>query len=308
MIRIINPGIYTSIQDLGRYGYQQYGMPVAGAMDSFSLRVANKLVGNAQDLACLEACFTGPEFEVLSPSVMGMAGGKAPVWINNHEVDLYSNQHLQKGDVVKIGSVEEGCRLYIAFAGGIDVNPVMGSRSTYSRAQLGGFNGRQLMCGDEMLLGKPVKKVKKRKLRRDSLLSLEQEQTLRVIGGSDIQRFDIDGVKTFLTSTYTILGQSDRMGYRLEGPSVKHLAGADILSSGIGNGAIQVPGDGQPIIMLADRQTVGGYAKIANVISADLPLLGQMKAGNKLTFQQVHLDEAHQLLKEQEKKLRSVIL
>ncbi len=303
-IKIINPGLFTTVQDLGRYGFQQFGMPVTGAMDSYSLKLANLLVGNKPGEACLEATFTGPEIEILKDTIIAVTGAETCLTINDLQVNINCNYQLKAGDFVKIGSVTKGCRIYIAFAGGIDVPVVMNSKSTYLRAYMGGFIGRALNAGDILKTGPSSLKVKIRSIPSELLLNLNDVQNLRVIGGSEVNDFNFEGVKTFLTSTYSISNQSDRMGYRLSGPKIEHKEGADIISSGICNGAIQVPGDGQPIIMLADRQTVGGYTKIANVITADLPLLGQMKPGDKINFTQFHLEQAHQALKEQEEKLK----
>ncbi len=300
-IRIITPGLFTTIQDLGRYGYQQYGMPVSGAMDSYSHRLANLLVGNSINDACLEATFMPPQFEVLADTEMAITGGETELLINDKIQSTNCNHLIKAGDIIHIGPITKGCRIYIAFAGGIDVPIIMNSRSTYIRARVGGLNGKALQTNDKLHTCKRKVRFKQRNLPKEILPQLKSEQAIRVIGGSEINYFNIEGVKTFLTSTYTISNKSDRMGYRLDGPTIKHIKDADIISSGICNGAIQVPGDGHPIIMLADRQTIGGYTKIANVITADLPLLGQMQPKNKIYFTQVKLNEAHQILKQQEK-------
>jgi len=306
-IKIINPGIFTTIQDLGRYGYQQYGMPVSGAMDTYSLRAANLLVGNEMNAACFEATYSGPTIQVLSDTIIGAAGCKFTLRINNQVVNPSINHKVLKDDILSFESFNNGCRLYIAFYGGIDVPKVMGSRSTYLRAKLSGYNGRILQPNDELKTIQKKLRFKKRELKsHHNLIITPEHQTLRVIGGTEVKRFSIEGIKTFLTNSYSILPQSDRMGYRLGGLPIQHLDGADIISSGISNGAIQVPGDGQPIIMLADRQTTGGYTKIANVITADLPILGQLKPGNTLKFEQIHLEEAHKLLIQQHKIIKSI--
>lgn len=304
--KIINPGLYTTIQDLGRFGYQQYGMPVSGAMDTYSLRLANKLVGNDAHAACMETTFLPPHFEIISDTIMAITGGQTELTINNISKPIHCNHHLKAGDMIQMGPVTKGSRVYIAFAGGIDVPVIMNSRSTYARANVGGFNGRKLLAGDEVFTLKKSIKFKHRSIPNELLLDYNPEQEIRVIGGSEMNRFSFEGIKTFLTSTYTISNKSDRMGYRLDGPEIKHKQGADIISSGICNGAIQVPGDGKPIVMLADRQTVGGYTKIANVITADLPLFGQLKPSDKIYFTHVKLDYAHKILKEREKLFRQL--
>ncbi len=304
--RILNPGLFTTVQDLGRWGFQQYGMPVSGAMDTYSLRLANLLVGNNMNDACLEATFLPPEFEIISDTIMAVAGGESELLINDNIADFYSSHYLKIGDIVKINPITKGCRLYIAFAGGIDVPVVMNSRSTYIRAKVGGFKGRALQTGDEVFTFPSKLKFKQRMVHPNLLLNYDVEQNIRVIAGSETNDFSQEGIQTFLNSTYTISNQSDRMGYRLEGPIIEHKQSADIISSGICNGAIQVPGDGHPIIMLADRQTVGGYTKIANVISADLPILGQLRPNDKVNFIQISIEEAHEMLKKQEKLLKKI--
>ncbi|MCT4590162.1 MAG: biotin-dependent carboxyltransferase family protein [Carboxylicivirga sp.] len=305
-IKILNPGLLSTIQDMGRVGYQQFGMPVSGAMDSNALQVANVLVGNAATEACIEATFLGPEIEFLADAEFAVAGAVADVFLNEQAVDAYHNHRVRQGDILKFGPVKEGCRLYIAVGGGIDVPKVMGSKSTYLRGQLGGYKGRALQQGDEIQIG-VSEAFQKRQLNREALVFPKKHNHIRVIAAIENVAFTMKGLKAFLNETYTVSSQSDRMGYRLNGPRIDHVAGADILSAGIANGTIQVPAHGEPIIMLADRQTVGGYTKIANVISADLPLLGQLKAGDKIRFVEVRLDEAHRLLQEQNQQIISAV-
>jgi len=214
---------------------------------------------------------------------------------------------VKPGDVLSFEVITNGCRLYIAFRGGIEVPGVMGSKSTYLRGELGGFKGRALQAGDELNIADATSKTEIKSIPEEYIFNIGNEQSIRIIAGTEVSQFTSTGLSTFVNSLYTISSQSDRMGYRLSGPKIGHKAGADILSSGISDGAIQVPGHGEPIIMLADHQTVGGYAKIANVISVDLPVLGQMKPGDRLGFTEVRLDEAHRLLFEQQKKLNSMV-
>ncbi len=304
-IRIHQPGLLTTIQDLGRFGYQQYGMPIAGAMDTHSMRLANYLVGNSSGEACLEATLLGPEIEFLADSCIGICGGVAPTTINPNPVELNRTLFVKKGEVLRFDMMRSGCRLYIAFAGGIKVPKVMGSKSTYLRGKIGGFNGRKLESGDEIEVGgKTVHEI--RTIPSECLLPLQSIQNIRIISGPEINRFTFEGIQAFLNSEYSISPQSDRMGYRLSGSKITHNNRADILSSGLANGAIQVPSHGEPIIMLADHQTVGGYTRIANVITVDLPILGQMKAGDKIRFKEVKLDEGHDLLGRYQQMLKGL--
>jgi len=305
-VRIIQAGLLSTVQDAGRHGYQQYGMPVSGAMDAVSLQIANRLVGNAPDEACIETTLLGPEMEFLADAEVAVCGAECELWINGQFVELNRNHALKKGDVLKVGTARKGMRSYLAFAGGLDVPVVMGSKSTYLRGKLGGFKGRALKAGDEIDLGE-ARPFRQRSLRSNPICLPAEMNEIRVIAGSEASAFTQTGLTTFLNETFSISPQSDRMGYRLTGPKVEHRSGADILSSGIANGTIQVPAHGEPIIMLADRQTVGGYTKIANVITVDLPLLGQMRPGNQLRFREIQTVEAQQLLIEQSGILRDII-
>lgn len=303
-IRIINPGLFSTIQDSGRFGYQQYGMPVSGAMDLYSMRLANYLVGNSLDEACIESTLIGAEIEFYDDIHIGVCGAKAKIFINEIEVDSNQTIKCSKGDYLRFDPITEGSRIYIAFGGGIDVPFVMGSKSTYFRAKIGGLEGRNLVANDELSIN--INKAEKvnRQLAPELKLLLKPTAEIRVIAGTEIQAFSMNALSTFLTSTYVISPESDRMGFRLSGAKIGHQYGADILSSGISNGAIQVPGHGQPIIMMADHQTIGGYTKIANVISVDIPILGQMRPGNQLKFKEIRLDQAHDLLRDQEDRLK----
>jgi len=305
-IRILKPGLLSTLQDMGRVGFQKFGMPVSGAMDTNALQIANLLVGNAPGEACIEATLMGPEIECLADGEMAVSGAMTDVFINQQAIDRHVNHQLRKGDVISFGPVRRGCRLYIAFAGGFDVPCVMGSKSTYLRGKLGGYKGRVLQQGDEIKLG-AVTQYKKRRLMNDGPRLPNPVNNIRIIAAAESKAFTFNGIEKFLNEIYTVSAQSDRMGYRLTGPPVKHLQGADILSAGIANGSIQVPAHGEPIIMLADRQTIGGYTKIANVISIDLPLLGQLKAGDEIRFVEVRLDEAHQLMQEQKRYINSAV-
>ena len=322
---IINrAGLLTTVQDTGRYGYQRYGMPVSGAMDTFSCELANLLVGNDPGDACLEATVAGPELLFTGETSVAVTGADLGPHINGNSIPLNRAVSVQQGDRLGFTGLKSGCRSYIAFAGGIAVPPVMGSRSTYLRAGIGGYQGRALTEGDELPLGEtgtqlpgrslssvevspllqsgdlPMGEISRRyHLRRipEGLIPLyEHEQTIRIIPGPEAHYFEIEGLRSFLSTEYKVTAQSDRMGYRLSGEVIMHREGrAGIISAGISAGTVQVPGDGQPIILMADRQTSGGYARIANVISVDLTLLAQMKPGDTIRFKETTLDHASQL-------------
>jgi antagonist of KipI len=307
-IRILKPGLFTTIQDKGRKGYQQYGMPTAGAMDEFSLRIANILVGNNDFEACLEATMMGPEISFEVETVISVTGGDLSPKINNRVIDMWKSIKIQKGDILSFGALRSGCRSYIAFAGGFTVPEVMGSKSTYVRGGIGGYEGRAFKKDDLIVLkgtyltGEFVEKV----VPACEVPTYSNIYTIRVIIGPQEEYFTEEAIKTFLGSEYVISNEADRMGYRLSGEKLQHRNGADIISDGIALGSIQVPGHGLPIIMMADRQTTGGYPKIATVISSDISMLGQTKPGDKIKFSAVSITEAHNILLEHENLVKRI--
>ncbi|MBU1012151.1 MAG: biotin-dependent carboxyltransferase family protein [Bacteroidetes bacterium] len=301
-IKFISGGMLTSIQDMGRYGHQKFGMPVSGAMDTYSLQLANYLVGNKRNEACFEITYLGPEIEFHSDTTIAISGAIMQSKVNGSSVPMNTSIFIAKGDILVMGAVKKGMRAYLSIAGGVIIPDVMGSRSTYLRAKVGGFQGRKIETGDLIEIGKNSLILMK-EIPSPLLFIYPGIQTIRVLKGTEFYRFENEAWNTFLNSEYTISNQNDRMGYRLSGPPIKHKNGADIISSGIVNGSIQVPGHGEPIIMMADHQTVGGYTKIANVVSVDLPIMGQMKAGDKIKFKEITLEEAQDLIKKQEENL-----
>lgn len=297
--KVLNKGLLSLIQGGPRVGFQQYGVPVSGAMDDYSLRIANLLVGNDEYEACIEALIVGPSIKFDEKSIIAITGGDLGPMLNGIEIDMHRSYIVNKGDTLSFSGMRNGCRAYIAFGGGIDVPIVMGSKSTYTKANLGGYEGRALKDGDYVKLLKfdgDINSI----LPKKYIPSYENEITLRAIRGPQDDMFDKNNIKTIFNSIYDITNECDRMGYRLSGEKIKHLNGADIVSDGIAFGAIQVPGHGNPIIMMADRQTVGGYTKIANVISVDLCKLAQSKPGDKVRFKEVDIYESHRILKKYE--------
>ena len=299
-IKIINPGFYSTVQDLGRFGYQQYGMPVSGAMDEFALRAGNILVGNPENSPSIEFTYCGLTVEFLSSTYISITGGEFVVeTLEGKSIQCWKTVFVEKGTIVTILEQNAGCRGYLSIYGGFEIPKVMGSASTYLRGKVGGFKGRLLKAGDyipykETTNSIPIKFVPK------ELLSkwYDQNSPIRVILGPQDEAFTTTGIKTFLTSDYSITGESDRMGYRLEGPKIEHKEGPDIISDGIAIGSIQIPGSGTPVIMQADRQTTGGYTKIATVATVDLPRLAQMAPGNTISFKLIAINESHHLLKD----------
>jgi antagonist of KipI len=306
-IIIKSAGMLTTVQDQGRYGYQRYGMPVSGAMDIFSYELANLLVGNKVYEACLETTITGPEILFTDAGAVALCGADMGPLKNGMPVSMNKTLKIKSGDMLSFRGLKNGCRCYIAFAGGINVPPVMGSRSTYLRAKTGGFGGRALKSGDELALGESEKEIRILEIPGKLLLPFKSSQTIRICPGPEINRFGLEGLQELLTSEYTVTDHSDRMGYRLAGNIIKHKSSnADIISAGISAGTIQIPGDGQPVILMADRQTTGGYSRIANVISADLTLLAQMIPGDRILFREISLKEAQALYIARKKIIREL--
>jgi len=294
---IRSSGLLTTVQDLGRYGFQRYGMPVAGAMDAFSFQLANALVGNLPNDACLEITLIGPEIEFFDDGILAICGADINPCMNGNPVSINKTITAKKGDLLSFGGLNAGCRSYIAFAGGIQVPMVMGSRSTYLRGKIGGFEGRALKSGDVVPLGLMHHKPVFKEIPVDLLPQYGSSQILQITPGPEINRFDIQGITALLTSEYKIADQSDRMGYRLSGEEIKQAKGsADIISAGISMGSVQIPGNGQPIILMADRQTTGGYTRIAHVASVDLTLLAQLKPGDRIRFKEITLGKAQELI------------
>ncbi|WP_249745564.1 biotin-dependent carboxyltransferase family protein [Mesobacillus boroniphilus] len=297
MFKVLKPGLQTTVQDLGRTGYQQYGISPSGAMDSYSLQMANLLVGNPLGEAGLEAAILGPSLEALSNVAIAICGGNLQPMVNKKEVSMWKSFVFRKGDILSFGKVESGARAYIAFAGGIDIPLVLDSKSTFVNGTMGGYNGRALESGD-VLFGWPYVR-KNRFLHKDFIPEYKSELEIRVIPGPHLEKFHPDTIERFLSAEYTVSPQSNRMGYRLEGPELGHIGGADIISDAIPAGGVQVPSNGQPIILMAERQTTGGYARIATVISVDIPLLAQAMPGIKIRLVGITIEEAHELYRKQ---------
>jgi biotin-dependent carboxylase-like uncharacterized protein len=269
-----------------------FGIPVSGAMDQFSLIAANCLVGNDPNSACLETTLIGPELQALTQVQVAVTGGKCSPTINSQPVPMWQTLSLEERDIVAFGRMETGCRAYIAVRGGIEVPLVLGSASTYVRGQLGGIEGRRLKAEDQ------IEGYDAEALDNELLLPLDMQPRylnnveVDVIMGPQDDMFTEAAIETLLTSRFRITPESDRMGYRLEGPLIKHVKETEIVSDAILPGAIQVPKSGKPILMLRDAQTTGGYPKIATVISCDLSKLGQAKPNDSIKFTKTSLFEA----------------
>ncbi len=308
-LEVLQPGAFTTIQDLGRYGYQKYGVSISGAMDRFALRMANLLVGNEEGAAAMEATVVGPKVKALQNTRVAIGGADLSPAVNGKPVPLWQALKIQQGDLLSFGPPKSGCRAYLGIAGGIDFPLVMGSRSIHTRSNLGG-KGRPLVKGDILSVmdsgNRQAEHLPYYRIPSDLIPVYKGKCRVRVIMGPQRDSFTRRGIETFLNHEYTITPKADRMGYRLQGPRIEHKAGADILTDATPPGSIQVPGDGMPIILLADGQTTGGYAKIGVVVSVDQDLLAQAKPGDTVRFRGVSIQEAHALLSEQSKTIRAI--
>lgn len=291
------PGLFSTIQDNGRMFYQKYGISQSGALDDYSYKISNMLVGNQLNEAVLELTLFGGEFEVIESGTIAITGADMSPKVNNKQVPMWETLELSKGDVLYLGFAKEGCRAYIALAGGIDVPIVLGSRSTYLRGKIGGLNGTILKEGDIISSFKTKAPSKKYRLPVEFIPKYTQDNVVRVVLGPQINYFTRNGVKTFLTEKFIFTNDINRMACRLDGVSIEHKISGNIVSDGTPNGAIQVPENGKPIILLNDRQTTGGYPKIACVITVDIQKIAQAKPGDTVRFKAISVSKAHFIYK-----------
>jgi len=295
-VRILKSGMLTTVQDMGRTGYQSQGFGVSGVMDERSFRIANLLLDNPENEAVIEFTLIGPKMEFTSDTIISITGGNFQPKINKKPAQMYTAIYCHKGDILEFGSAVTGSRGYISFSSRLKVPVVMGSRSTNLKAGIGGYKGRKLQDGDYISFRKKGLYLPFFLSRSLDIKEFTQEKvTLRVVMGPQEELFTADGRRTFLGNEYTVTSDFDRMGCRLDGPFIATKKTSDIISDGIAFGSIQVPSHGKPIILLADRQTTGGYAKIATVASVDIPKLVQLKTDNKVTFEAITVEEAQKL-------------
>lgn len=306
-IKVNKAGFFTTVQDLGRIGYQKFGMPVAGVMDNFSYQIANYLVGNSECEAVLEATFLGPELEFNDEMSVAITGANMMPKLNGKAIPMWESVKVSKGDKLVLSGITSGLRTYIAFSGSLEIDLVNNSKSTYAKSGIGGFKGRKLMNNDELEIKIPENIISGKYLDSKYIPEYEMKNIIRVILGPQDDYFTDEGINTFLnTEGYKITKEADRMGYRLDGKTITHKEKADIISDGAIFGSVQVPANGLPIILMADRQTTGGYTKIATVISSDLPILAQMGTGCEIVFKRIALAEAHKLYKEYKKRISAI--
>jgi len=302
-------GFLTSVQDLGRTGFRQFGVSTSGALDPFALRVANLLVGNDEGAAGLEITLGGLQLQFEDERIVAWCGGEFDVQIGSRVLAAGHVAYLQAGDELKFGRAQIGCRCWLAISGGIDVPVVLGSRSTDLRANFGGIEGRALRDGDVIPLSKwpgsptPATAISSWSAPHDWVSPARRGPILRFIRGIDWERFNASTLQRFTIHEFSVSPDSDRMGVRLDGPELKRQDETDLISEAVAPGTIQVPPSGQPILLLGDCQTIGGYPKIAHVITVDLGIAAQLRAGDRVRFSEVSLQDAHRLLVERERDL-----
>ncbi len=306
LCKVIKPGLFTTVQDLGRFGFQKYGVPVSGVMDVYAFVTANLLVGNNVNDACLEITLLGPELEFLKEAQIAVTGAALSPTINGASVDCWRTLHVCKGDALSFGFPKDGCRAYLAVRGGIEVPLVLGSRSTYARGGFGGFQGRPLKAGDIIEAGNPNTLKSGFLMPQELIPHYDNELTIEVVLGPQTDYFTDRGLEAFLSSVYTVTSESDRMGYRLEGPSVEQKSSLEMVSDAIPIGAVQVPRSGKPIIVMRDAQTTGGYPKIAVVTTPDVSRLGQAKPNDKIRFSKISPSRARAKLLEYMRTLSQI--
>jgi biotin-dependent carboxylase-like uncharacterized protein len=299
MIEIISGGLLSTVQDLGRFGVGKNGFTQSGAMDTYSMQLANKLCGNGLNCPVIEMTMLGITAKFKDEHIFAVCGGKFDIKLNNQPI-LPNKAYVAKAnDILAIGTAKEGMRCYLAIRGGIKVPMVMGSASTNIKLKLGGYNGRSLKPNDTIEIG--LSKSIPTQNRQLPEVEYKKLTNIRVVLGPQDEMFTKADLAFFLNQQYTVTNQLDRMGIRLNGIALKGKNGTDIISDGITFGAVQITRSGQPIILMADHQTTGGYAKIATVISVDLPLLAQVKPYDKICFTAISIKEAEKLAKKQKK-------
>ena len=306
-VRVIRGGMLTTIQDSGRWGYQSRGVPVAGPMDPVSHRLANALVGNDRGAATLEVTLLGPELEFEDERVVAVTGADFEITLDSKPALAGAPFMVSAESRLRFGQRRRGARAYLAIRGGVAVPPVLGSRATHLISAMGGVGGRALKAGDRLPLGVAEVMRPTAAPLADRLVPLPAHPArLRVLPGPQADAFATEAFSALQSAPYTVGQQSDRMGFRLEGPPLAHARGADIISDATPLGVLQVPASGQPILLMADRQTTGGYPKIATVISADLAVAGQLGPGDTIVFSVCDPHEAMAALIAQERALMAL--
>ena len=304
-IQVQAPGLQTTVQDLGRNGFGPVGVSPSGAADPISLRLGNQLVANAESAPALEMMLLGGTFAFPEAAILALAGSDFGAMLDDVRLEVGTSVEVRPGQTLRLGSTSSGARCYLCVHGGIAVKPFLGSASTHILSGLGGFAGRALRKGDVLRIGSTTESFRKRAIAPHVLEHLSRREVLRVTPGPQADWFSESSLRSFYACTYRVGEQSNRMGLRLEGAVVTQRGAGQMITEGVSLGAIQVPAGGSPIILFVDQQTTGGYPKIANVISADLHRVGQLRPRDEIRFELVTFDAARSLFIEQEKLLAS---
>jgi antagonist of KipI len=299
------PGLLTTVQDLGRVGYGALGVSPSGAADPAALRLGNLLVGNEPGAAALEMTLVGGSFLFPEGAVIALAGADFAATLDGQPLEMWTPHAVQPGRKLTLGPTRDYARCYLAVAGGVQVELFLGSASTHLLSGLGGFEGRALRKGDVLKLGEPDKKIRKKRVSQPALLYLRPRKRLRVTDGPQSERFPEQARQVFFQSVFRVSEDSDRLGLRLEGPSLATNGAGEMITEGVTLGAVQVTPSGQPIVLGVEQQTTGGYPKIANVIGADLHRLGQLRPRVEIRFERTSLAVARSLWIEQERLLNN---
>ncbi len=305
VIQVQSPGLLTTVQDLGREGFGPLGVSPSGAADPISLRIGNRLVANAEGAAALEMTLLGGTFLFPQAATIALTGSDFGATLDGAPLDLWKSTKVSPGQTLRVGPTHSGARCYLSVHGGIVVKPFLGSASTHLLSGLGGCHGRALRKGDVLHLGREITSFRKQTVAARALEQLAPRKVLRVTRGPQSDGFPESSLSAFYQSTYSVAEESNRMGLRLEGHSIARKSTDEMTTEGVSLGAVQITASGLPIILFVEQQTTGGYPKIANVISADLHSLGQLRPRDKIRFEQVSWETARTLLLKQEQLLTS---
>ncbi len=305
VIEVQFPGLLTTVQDLGREGFGPMGVAPAGAADPISLRLGNRLVGNNESAPALEMTLLGGAFRFSDGAIVALTGSEFDADLDGKPVELWETVEARPGQTLRLGPTRSGARCYLCVRGGIDVKRFLGSASTHVLSGLGGLNGRPLRKGDVLEILPTTASFRNRTVAPRVVEDLSRRKILRVTIGPQSDWFSESSQRLFYSSAYRVTEESDRMGLRLEGSPVPVRSGRQMITEGVSLGAVQIPAGGQPIILFVDQQTTGGYPKIANVISADIHRVGQLRPRDEIRFERIELETARSLLRDQEELLAS---
>ncbi|HLQ72753.1 MAG TPA: biotin-dependent carboxyltransferase family protein [Bacillota bacterium] len=307
-IDVLQPGFFSTVQDLGRYNFQKFGMIVSGVMDNFATRIANILVGNDEGEAVIETMLHGLKIKINEDTVIAITGSKTRPLLNGAPIPMWRPVYVHAGDIISMPKLDNGLFTYIAFSGGLNIPVKFGSKSTYLSANFGGHEGRTLKKNDyipfenESNENRKIKKYLKNNdykvswfVRYHDFYALTHEAELKVIEGKEFDWFTEESKNNFLKDPFTLSPESNRMGFKLNGPNLQTKQQQELLSEGVTYGTIQVPSSGQPIVLMADHQTIGGYPKIGQLISANFSKLAQLQPGAKIKFTRISLEEAERM-------------